>query len=227
MTTAKEYLYELGSIAKLGEDETLRRQVVSRIFGIAGVHKMAMKDAIVSLEIMANNTNSLNDDLLKYVIAFKLITSPNPLVQSVVKGNKLVDIFENQIVKKVNKWKIDENVLTNFYHMEGITGYTSSMHIEAIRLSSSANITNFLQLGGAAYGALAGYIHFSNSNTEFAAGYFVISVLVGINAISGIWTNCFKNKNYEIKKNRNAVNDFQKIVEKYITEPLAYYDSKG
>lgn len=222
MTTAKEYLYKLGNIANLGEDEQLRRQVVSRIFSIAGIHKMPMKDAVTSLEIMANNTNSLNGDLLKYVIAFRLITSPNPLIQNIVKGNKLADIFENQIVQKVNKWEIDENVLTCFHHMEDITGYKSSLHIEAIKLSSSANITNFLQLGGAAYGSLAGYIHYSNSNTEFAAGYFVISVLVGVNAVSGLWTNCFKNKRYEIKKNQDAIHDFQKIVDRYITEPLAY-----
>ena len=123
MITTKEYLYELGNTANLGKDETLRRQVVSRIFGIAGVHKMSMREAIASLEIMANNTNSLNDDLLRYVIAFKLITSPNPLIQSTVEGNKLTDIFKKQIIKKMNKWKIDENVLTSFHHMKDITGY--------------------------------------------------------------------------------------------------------
>ena len=86
MKTAKEYLYELGNAADLGNDEVLRRQVVSRVFGIAGVHRMPMKDAVYSLELMAINTNSLSDDLLKYVIAFKLITSPNPLIKSVVEG---------------------------------------------------------------------------------------------------------------------------------------------
>lgn len=200
-------------IEKVIKEDEIKRQFLSRIYNIVEFCSDApLLPAIKSLEATNNYTNLLNEEQKQYAINAMLAINQNKLVNRMINGEKLPEIYNDEVKSKL-KWKIVSSKQLDFFSdLEGILGFDALEHIENMSLASNKNVINALQIVGAWLAFIGGM-----KSPEFVHQYFTAGGIVALSGAAGFYITTFRNPAYELQRCEEGIELFQNKFDQYWT----------